>query len=96
MSPNNRVKLNKLRNKLDKIDNDLLKIIKIRSNFVKEVLKLKNSKSEIVDNKRINFILKKIKKKSLQNNIDPQVTQRIWKSMIWSYIAFEQRNFKKK
>ena len=96
MSPNNRVKLNKLRNKLDKIDNDLLKIIKIRSKFVKEVLKLKNSKSEIVDNKRINFILKKIKKKSIYLNIDPKITHRIWKNMIWSFIDYERRNFKNK
>ena len=96
MSPKNKIKLQILRKKLDIIDNSLLKIIKKRSNLVKEVLKLKKYKSEIIDKKRINFILKKIKKKSLQNNIDPQVTQRIWKSMIWSYIAFEHRNFKKK
>ena len=96
MSPNNKIKLQKLRKKLDIIDNGLLKIIKKRSNLVNEVLKLKKYKSEIIDKKRINFILKKIKKKSLQNNIDPKVTQRIWKNMIWSYIAFEQRNFKKR
>ena len=96
MSPNNKIKLQKLRKKLDIIDNGLLKIIKKRSNLVNEVLKLKKYKSEIIDKKRINFILKKIKKKSLQSNIDPKVTQRIWKNMIWSYIDFEKRNFKKK
>ena len=96
MSPNNKIKLQKLRKKLDIIDNGLLKIIKKRSNLVNEVLKLKKYKSEIIDKKRINFILKKIKKKSLQNNIDPKVTQRIWKNMIWSYIDFEKRNFKKR
>ena len=96
MSPQNKIKLQKLRKKLDITDNDLLKIIKKRSNLVNEVLKLKKYKSEIIDKKRINFILKKIKKKSLQNNIDPKVTQRIWKNMIWSYIDFEKRNFKKR
>tara|TARA_B100001094_G_C17427494_1_gene437540 strand:+ start:138 stop:428 length:291 start_codon:yes stop_codon:yes gene_type:complete len=96
MSPNNKIKLQKLRKKLDIIDNGLLKIIKKRSNLVNEVLKLKKYKSEIIDKKRINFILKKIKKKSLQKNIDPKVTQRIWKNMIWSYIDFEKRNFKKR
>jgi chorismate mutase len=96
MSPKNKIKLQKLRKKLDIIDNSLLKIIKKRSNLVNEVLKLKKYKSEIIDKKRINFILKKIKKKSLQSNIDPKVTQRIWKNMIWSYIDFEKRNFKKK
>mgnify|MGYP006109493747 FL=1 len=96
MSPKNKTKLYILRKKLDFVDNDLLKILKKRSNLVKEVLKLKKYKSEIVDKKRINYILKKIKKKSIQNKIDPKITNRIWKNMIWSYIDFERRNFKKK
>ena len=33
---------------------------------------------------------------NLINNIDPKITNRIWKNMIWSYIDFEKRNFKKK
>ena len=61
MSPKNKKKLNLLRKSLDKLDNNLLQIIKTRSNLVNEVLKLKEFKSEIVDKKRINFILKKIK-----------------------------------
>jgi len=96
MSPKNKIKLGILRRKLDNLDNGLLKIIKKRSNLVNEVLKLKKYKSEIVDKKRIDFILKKIKKKSIKKNIDPKVTNRIWKNMIWSYIDFEKRNFKKK
>ena len=96
MSPKNKIKLVILRRKLDNLVNGLLKVIKKRSSLVNEVLKLKKYKSEIVDKKRINFILKKIKKKSIKNNIDPKVTNRIWKNMIWSYIDFEKRNFKKK
>ena len=96
MSPKNRKKLNLIRIKLDKLDNNLLSLIKYRTNLVKEVLKLKVLKKEIVDKKRINFILKKIKLKSNKLNIDPKITHRIWKNMIWSYIDFERRNFKKK
>ena len=96
MSPKNKKKLNLLRKSLDKLDTNLLQIIKTRSNLVNEVLKLKEFKSEIVDKKRINFILKKIKLKSKKLNIDPKITHRIWKNMIWSYIDFEKRNFRKK
>ena len=96
MSPINKKKLDLLRNKLDKLDNNLLKLIKKRSNLVNEVLKVKVNKKEIVDQKRINFILKKIKIKSIQLKIDPKITARIWKNMIWSFIDYEKRNFKKK
>ena len=96
MSPKNKKKLNLLRKSLDKLDTNLLQIIKTRSNLVNEVLKLKEFKSEIVDKKRINFILKKINAKSKKLRIDPKITKRIWKNMIWSFIDYEKRNFKKK
>ena len=96
MSPKNKKKLNLIRIKLDKLDNKLLDLIKYRTSLVKEVLKLKEFKKEIVDKKRINFILNKIKDKSIKLNIDPKITKRIWKDMIWSYIDYERRNFKKK
>jgi chorismate mutase len=96
MSPKNKKKLNLIRIKLDKLDNNLLDLIKYRTSLVKEVLKLKEFKREIVDKKRINFILNKIKDKSKKLNIDPKITNRIWKNMIWSYIDYERRNFKKK
>jgi chorismate mutase len=96
MSPTNKKKLDLLRAKLDRLDNDLLRLIKKRSNLVNQVLKVKIYKNEIIDQKRINFILQKIKKKSLQSNIDPKITNRIWKNMIWSFIDYEKRNFKKK
>ncbi len=96
MSPNNKKKLGIIRIKLDKLDNKLLSLIKYRTKLVEEVLKLKEFKKEIVDKKRINFILKKIKAKSLKQGIDPKITNRIWKNMIWSYIDYERRNFKKK
>ena len=96
MSPINKKKLNKLRENLDKLDNSFIRLIKKRTKIVKEVLKLKKYKNEIVDKKRISFILKQIRKKSIKNNIDPKITNRIWKTMILSYIDYEKRNFRKK
>ena len=96
MSPLKRKKLSKIRLELDRLDNSLIKVIKKRKNLVKKVLELKDKKNQIVDQKRIKSILKNIRKKSLKNNIDPKITNRIWKNMIWSYIDFERRNFKNK
>ena len=96
MSPLKKKKLNIIRKKLDKLDNSLINIIKKRTLLVKEVIKLKDFKKEIVDKKRIFAVLKKIRKESLKKKIDPKITRRIWKNMIWSYIDFEKRNFNKK
>ena len=96
MSPIRKKKLEVIRKKLDKLDNSLLSIIKKRTLLVNEVVKLKKFKKEIVDKQRIRVILTKIRKKSIQNKIDPNITNRIWKNMIWSYINYERKNFNKK
>ena len=96
MSPKNRTKLKKVRKKLDKLDDQFLHLIKIRTKLVDQVVKLKEFKSEIVDVKRIKKILFNIKKKSLNKKIDSNITNKIWKNMILTYINHQRKNFKKK
>ena len=96
MSPDKYNKLKKLRKSLDKLDNSFIKLIKKRTTLVNQVLKLKDHKNQIVDNKRIKIILNQIKKKSIKNKIDPKITKKIWINMIRAYIDYEKRNFKKK
>ena len=92
----NKNKLKLARNKVDQLDQRIFNLIKKRTQTVKYVLSLKKFKKEIVDHKRNNEILKKIRNKSIKNGIDPKITIRIWKSIIRSYVDFQKRNFKKK
>lgn len=96
MSPKNRKKLEKIRKKLDRLDNEFLRLIKIRTDLVNKVIKLKEFKGEIVDTKRIKKILFNIRRKSLKKKIDSTVTNKIWKNMILTYINHQRKNFKKK
>jgi chorismate mutase len=86
----------KIRKKLDKIDIKILNTIKQRSLLVDKILKLKKNKNEVIDQKRINFILKRIKRYSLKAKIDPAITTNIWKAMIKSFIKYEYKKFKRK
>jgi len=92
----NKKKLKIARNKVDQLDQKIFNLIKKRTQIVKYMLSLKKFRKEIVDHKRNNEIFKKIKNKSIKNGIDPKITRRIWKAMIWSYVDFQRRNFKKK
>ena len=92
----NRNKLKHARTKVDQLDLKIFNLIKKRTQIIRYMLSLKKSKKEIVDHKRNNEIFKKIKNKSIRNGIDPRITKRIWKAMIWSYVDFQKRNFKKR
>ena len=75
-------KLNKIRVKLDKLDNKMLNIISKRTRLIDNVIKIKLYKKDIVDKSRIKKILSNIKKKSQSKNIDVILTRKIWSSMI--------------
>ena len=92
----NKKKLNIARKKVDLLDKKIFNLIKKRKQVVKYMLSLKRYKNQIVDHKRINTILKNIRNKSIKNKIDPKITQRIWRSMIWSFINYQRKNFRKK
>ena len=90
-----RKKLKKARKSIDKVDMKIFNLIKKRTKIVTHMLSLKKQKNQIIDKKRINVILKKIKNKSIKNKIDPKITIKIWRSIIWSYVDYQRRNFKK-
>jgi|TARA_B100000809_G_scaffold248758_1_gene279199 chorismate mutase len=92
----NKKKLKIARKKVDQLDKKIFNLIKRRTKIVRYMLSLKQFKNQIVDQKRSNVILKNIRKKSVQHGVDPKVTSRIWKTMIWSFIDYQRRNFKKK
>jgi len=89
-------KKHKIRKKIDLIDQKLLILIKQRTQLVVKLIRIKKYKHEIVDNKRMNVVLKKIKKGSIKNKIDPKITKKIWIAMIKSYVDFQRKNFKKR
>ena len=89
-------KLKDLRKKIDKLDIKILNIVKKRTFLVNEVIKTKQYKKQIVDNIRIKKVLNNIKRLSKEKKIDTKITNKIWTTMINSYIDYERRNFKKK
>jgi len=89
-------KLKLARTKVDQLDQKIFNLIKKRTQIIRYMIGLKKFKNEIIDKKRNNEILKKIRNKSIKNGIDPKITKRIWQAIIWSYVDFQRRNFKKK
>ena len=78
---------------IEGVKDEKIKKIKNFKSYL-DALKLENI---ILDHeKRKQIILKKMKNKSIKNGVDPKITNRIWKSMIWSYVDYQKRNFKKK
>tara|TARA_Y100000590_G_scaffold374542_1_gene438929 strand:+ start:530 stop:823 length:294 start_codon:yes stop_codon:yes gene_type:complete len=87
--------LNEVRKSIDSVDEKLVKLISEREFYVKEALKFKINKNQIIDRKRINIVLKRIKNFSKKYKANNLITQRIWKIMIKNFIILENKLFKK-
>ena len=92
----NNQKLNKARIEIDKIDAKLLPLIVKRSKMVNIALEAKIKKSQIIDQKRIKSILIKVGKAAKSKSADPNLIKSIWRSMIWNFIDYEKKEFKKR
>ena len=92
----NKQKLDKARLEIDKIDSKLLPLIVKRSKMVNIALEAKIKKSQIIDQKRIKSILTKVGKAAKSKSANPNLIKLIWKSMIWNFIEYEKKEFKKR
>tara|TARA_X000000368_G_scaffold187235_1_gene147757 strand:- start:1023 stop:1322 length:300 start_codon:yes stop_codon:yes gene_type:complete len=92
----NNQKLIKARIEIDKIDAKLLPLIVKRSKMVNMALESKTKKSQIIDQKRIKSILTKVGRAAKLKSANPILIKSIWKSMIWNFIDYEKKEFKKK
>ena len=84
-----------VRKNIDNVDERLVQLISEREFYVKEALKFKLNKKQIIDKKRINIVLKRIKKLSKKNNVNSLIVERLWKLMIKNFIILENKLFKK-
>ena len=92
----NNQKLNKARIEIDKIDAKLLPLIVKRSKMVNMALESKTKKSQIIHQKRIKSILTRVGRAAKLKSANPTLIKSIWKSMIWNFIDYEKKEFKKK
>jgi len=86
--------LHEVRKSIDNVDTRLVKLIAEREFYVKEALKFKISKKQIIDKKRINIVLKRIKNLSKEYKVSSLIVERIWKLMIKNFIILENKLFK--
>ena len=84
--------LEELRKDIDEIDLKILDLIQKRKDLVTEVVKLKQ-RDQIVDQKRIEFILNKLRKEALSRGLEVEFIEDIWTLMIKNFIKYEEKIF---
>ena len=86
--------IKEIRNEIDKLDIRIIDLISQRKDLVFEVVKLKE-KDQIVDQERINQILKKLNLEANKRGIPEVLIEKLWKIMIEGFIEYEMEIYDK-
>ena len=87
--------LKEVRKNIDNVDARIVKLIAEREFYAREAVKFKTDRSQIIDKKRINSVLSRVKKLSKKYKINNLNVEKIWKLMIQNFIILENKLFKK-
>ena len=84
--------LEELRKNIDEIDLKILDLIEKRKDLVTKVVSVKK-RDQIIDQKRIEFILNKLKVEASKRGLAVEFIEEIWTLMIQNFIKYEEKIF---
>jgi chorismate mutase len=84
--------LEELRKNIDEIDLKILDLIEKRKDLVTKVVSVKK-REQIIDQKRIEFILNKLKVEASNRGLAVEFIEEIWTLMIKNFIKYEEKIF---
>ena len=84
--------LKELRKNIDEIDLKILDLIEKRKDLVTKVVSVKK-RDQIIDQKRIEFILNKLKVEASNRGLAVEFIEEIWTLMIKNFIKYEEKIF---
>lgn len=78
---------------IDMLDRKIVPLLCRRGAFVAEAARLKPSRDDVVDLRRIDAIADKVRDMAASERFDPDTIEKIYRAMIDAYIDFEHRMF---
>ena len=84
--------LEELRKNIDEIDLKILDLIEKRKDLVTKVVSVKK-RDQIIDQKRIEYILNKLRVEASNRGLAVEFIEEIWTLMIKNFIKYEEKIF---
>ena len=72
----------KLREEIDKLDKEILSLIAQRQKCVEKVALVKNNKDLVVDKKRIEEVIRRVKRLAKEKGLSEKIAESLWRKLI--------------
>jgi len=81
--------LNEVRENIDRLDDQIVKLIAQRSSFVSQAANFKKDAEDVKAPKRFAMIIEKVRGLAKDNNLNPDIIEVVYRNMINAFINLE-------
>lgn len=86
--------LDEVRTNIDRVDQELIRLISERSTFVDQAARFKKTESEVEAPKRVEQVITKVRGLAQKENLNPDIAESIYRAMITAFIQQEKSKLK--
>ena len=87
--------IDEVRNNINNIDEQIVKLIALRGEFVKQAAKFKKDSDDVKAPTRVEEVINKVKDLAKSTGANEEVVENVYRSMINSFIKLEMKEFEK-
>lgn len=84
-----------IRYNIDLIDRSIIQLLSERSSFVTQAASFKNTEEEVEARDRVEQVISKVRNVAYTKKLDPDVAERIYRTIISTFIEHEKQVFGK-
>ena len=85
--------IREVRNNINNIDEQIVKLIALRGSFVKQAAKFKKDSNDVKAPKRVEEVINKVKNIARLNGGNEELVENVYRTMIDSFINLEMKEF---
>ena len=87
--------LEEVRENIDRIDNEIIKLIAERRNYVMQASAFKKDENGVKDTGRVEKVIAKVRAKAQEYGANPDMVEVLYREMIARFITMEMSEFHK-
>lgn len=87
--------LEEVRENIDRIDNNIIKLIAERGSYVLQASEFKKSEEGVKAQNRVEAVIQKVRGKALEYGADPDMVEALYREMIARFVSMEMDAYKK-
>jgi len=85
--------LDEVRANIDRIDNEIIKLIAERGTYVSQASLFKKNEEGVKDKSRVEKVIQRVRDKATTYGANPDMVERLYRDMIAGFIKLEMRDF---